>query len=1386
MTESPAEDNTLADDPLPGGRRGPAFEALLAVAQLPRDLAPDVWLAAVVEQARAALTELDGLDADSAAVTLRFRERAFRSGPELAGAETWLSIPICPEDREIGRIEALAERPPTAAETDSEALQTVAAIARLLEDRLARDRLAGSLELARDAIHSSPDAILWTRLDGRLAELNVAGRALFGLNADETPGGHLGDWIPRLRAEGWDTFREQCVAEGTAAIEGEFCRTGRPSRPIELVASLQIVDPQRLICIVLRDVTERKRRELERERQIDQILEAATDFIASTDERGRCLYLNRAARRILGVGTERSITGLELAGLFCAEDAQMLRSVGFPTARTAGTFAMEARVDSAAPPGAAEDDDIGVRLSLNLVRHLAQDETITGYSCIARDVTADVRSQRELRRSEQAFRSLVSNIPGIVYRCALDTDWTMFFISDQVEPMTGYTASEVTRSRVISFAELIHEDDRARVEEVVQKAVDHRLPYALEYRLTHRDGSVRPVFETGRAVFHRDGQPEFLIGTVFDRTDRHRLKEGLAERERYLSTVFISAGVGIVELDSDGVVTNCNDLFASLFPCDCGSVGGSSFADMILAPERDDVKEELDALIHGWKKEAQLVVRVGEESSPLWMDLRMAAVRETDGQLRSIVAFANDITALKHNEVELERARRTAEAANQAKSTFLATMGHELRTPLNAVINMAGLALETELTHKQEQFLGVIQSSGRGLLALINDILDFSRIEADRLELDEQPFDLRRLVEDLTDSFRPHVQGNRLELIVCLDAGAPERVVGDALRLRQVLMNLLSNAFKFTQSGDIQLSIRLQDEADRERRRSSGTGEDELCRLRFAVKDTGIGIAPEERRRLFRPFTQLEATATRRFAGTGMGLTIAQRLVKLLGGELELESTKGVGSEFSFVLPLKVAAWRTSSQIAGRPPGLRQVVVVEDNAASRALLGQMLDELGVPARLYESAEAAEEGESERADGEVWIIDWHLPGRSGLDLALELQRRTNRKHKVILMSAFASVTEEDAAREKGIATFLHKPLTRSSLVAALGESTGSRTGRARRPRVSDQEQAIFRGRRVLLAVADAELRESISEQLRRLGPGLEAVDSARDLVRVGAEGGFDAALVDEALGDRGGLEPVREMKRILGRRTPPAILLTRAFGERKPDPIWRALVPVPVDADQLRLALEEVLSPGSESTVVDVEEVQAAKDRLQLSTGSFRSLLGHFWTAQRGTARALRDALSQDNRSSLQHLAHSLEGDAGNFGLEGIRSCAKDLGELLRGDLPHEARTLELIDRLEASMKIHYQGSPVEVPIPSAGPMPVGAPSAEAVPSAVLASLRGLGEALEDFDIDLINQRLREVSVDDLDQESASELKRVQRLVDEFEYEGATELLARILLRLEQG
>jgi len=918
---------------------------------------------------------------------------------------------------------------------------------------------------------------------------------------------------------------------------------------------------------------------------------------------------------------------------------------------------------------------------------------------------------------------------------------------------------------------------------VVEVATLHR-PDTREQALL---AELMPLVAMTLEVLQRNLRSEELLGQT-----REQARE-LEDTERFFRSVLELAPDGLMVVDAGGTIRLANARCEQLFGQTREELIGRSVDTLVpedVRPRHAALRESFhrapSARDMGPDRELRAIRKDGSQF-PIEIGLSPLPARGDEGA--QVAVSIRDVTERRQQETALKLARDKAEEATQTKSMFLANMSHEIRTPMNAILNMTGLALEADLPPKPHQFVSVAHSSARNLLGILNDILDFSKIEADKLDLDDAPFSLREVLEEVTETFRSVVIQKHVELITHALPDVPDRLRGDALRFRQVLTNLIGNAFKFTEKGEVLVRV--------ETLPGAGDGTSAGVTLRVTVQDTGVGISAEQLARLFQSFTQADSSTTRKYGGTGLGLVISRRLARLMGGDLTVESTPNKGTTFFFTARLGVDAQsETPARILPAGVAERPVLIVEDTETSRDLLETLLRGWTIPPV---SASTAEEGLAllERRNREgapdpfgLVVLDWMLPGMNGLDAAARIRARPEtRSLPIVMISAYAGKEEEARCVELGVNVFLPKPITASSLFDAVVEAQGARVHAARRALDAPLEREF--DARVLLA-EDNEANQMVAEEiLSRLGIDLEIAGNGRealDRIRA-APDRYDAVLMDMQMPEMDGLAATRALRK--ERYARPIIAMTANAMKADLDaclaagmndhiikPIERrALVQtlrrwLPKRAPEPGAPVAAVAAPGGTPAIEGVD-VPGTLARLGLEFETLRRMLVRFADGQQPTTDALRAAVAAVDCDAAARHAHAIAGSAGNLGAEALHAAAKALeragregraGDLasLFADLQGRAAVLwRSIDTLRAPKPADSQ--PQEQP---------------AVPAAARDALQRLHAALGDFDASAAASALA-----DLDRVAVPGMRGLAGLHDHigsYEYDEARALVSRLL------
>jgi polar amino acid transport system substrate-binding protein len=758
-------------------------------------------------------------------------------------------------------------------------------------------------------------------------------------------------------------------------------------------------------------------------------------------------------------------------------------------------------------------------------------------------------AQRNLRDREQRLRTIFDNVVDAII--TIDEHGTIESANRSTEAVFGYEPSELTGKNV---AMLMPAPDSgahdAYLWRYLRTGIGKIIGVGREVSGLRKDGTEFPL-ELAISEIVSDGRRTF-VGILRDITARRKAEEALRTSQRRLMDVTANIPGAVFQMRAAG-----DDRF--LFISEgIETLIGKTPAEIIANPAlmtQNVHEEDLPGVLHelrsslGGGAPFKFTYRVVGRGADRWLSASAAPQENDTGQLvwNGVII---DVTAAKESERKLQAyseqlsaAVARAEAATIAKSQFLATMSHEIRTPLNGVIGMSSLLLETPLSAEQSDYAETIRSSGEALLAIINDILEFSKIEAGKLDLEYRAFDPRSVVEESLEIVAPMAHRKNLELCAPLGDRVPGGLIGDPTRLRQVLLNLLSNAVKFTEAGEVVLSVSCLGE--------EMTGQE--VRVRFEVRDTGIGISAEAQAKLFQSFSQADSSTTRRFGGTGLGLAICKRLVEMMGGEIGMVSQPGAGAQFWFEVPFRSTTESITVPVAAGNLDGRRVLAVDDNGTNRSILRQQLGKWGIivacaasgPEALEELTIAARQGRPY----ELAILDLHMPAMNGLTLAKEIRRNPSICGIPLMMLTSDRDREEAVlARQLNIRIFLVKPVRQANLFRAVGEMFGAAARELPRPASGDRQKL---NARILVAEDNPTNQKVIVLLLKKFGCSADVAMNGQEAVRTARMGSFDAILMDCQMPVMDGFEATAEIRRMSEVRVPIIALTANALeGERE--------------------------------------------------------------------------------------------------------------------------------------------------------------------------------------------------------------------------------------------
>lgn len=1131
-------------------------------------------------------------------------------------------------------------------------------------------RTTGDLEAARTAlqeqekryrelVESATDIIYQTDSLGRFIYANPIAVQLMGYAEKELLGKlYLDLIVPEYRKEAERFYRLQRFQQKPNTYF-EFPVQTKSGNILWLGQNLQLLMRDGEVVgfqAVARDIT--RQREAEEER--DRFFGLSLDLLCITGNDGYFKRVNSAWQRILG-----------------CDEGTLLNEPFLNFVHPDDRAETEQQFRTAIQGGQVIGFDTRFRCKDGLYKQIewsaTPDRARSIIYAVGRDVTERKRIDEAIRESEARYRILAENTTDVLSRHKPDGIYT--YVSPACKRVLGYEVEEMVGRSAYDF---FHPDDFVRARLSPRKINDLPETFTLVYRAQKKGGSYIWFESTNRTV--RDGSSERVVEIVTvsrDITIRKAAEENLAESERRLEQIIESVRSGITLSDEKGHFDVFNTAMEELTGYSMAEANSSADFSKLLYPDEEDRQQTLDGLKtlleegHAPEVETTILTKSGQRRTMLVT----SNIVTFKGRKMFLSGF-RDITESKRVEEELKKAKETAEAATRAKSEFLAMMSHEIRTPMNSVIGMTDLLLQTQLADEQYDFADTIRSSGESLLAIINDILDFSKIESGKIELEERPGEPKACIEEVLDLLSPKAVQKSLDLLYWINPQVPPYVVGDMLRIRQILINLVGNAIKFTDRGEVLISLdlswRLGDQME----------------LQFSVKDSGIGIPQDKLDRLFKPFSQVDSSTTRKFGGTGLGLAISMRLAQLMGGKISAESEPGKGS--TFVFTIKASAPPKDLMVPkvfvrGKVPELsgKRILVVDDNATNLLILRMQCEYWGLLPRTTISPVEAIEWIRKGDPFDIAILDMMIPEMDGHQLGKELRVLRSRESLPLILLTSAGTTSAELGSGELFAATITKPMKHDQLFDVLMEAIAG----AKRPLTRTQPKVVERiGEKLALSMLVAEDNPVNQKLLRRvlqqLGYTAEMVENGLEVVEAVNRKHYDLVFMDVHMPEMDGMEATR-------------LIVNSKMGERRP-------IIVAVTADALQGDKEKCIQAGMDDYItkpIRIADIQGVLDRwgkiasarsaqsqkhagasetdalehamldrigqlgLETDPDFILELIGSYAPLFQKLHKNLQDAYAKNDIGKLRYAAHSLKGASLNIGATHLAAMCRTIEDL---------------------------------------------------------------------------------------------------------------------------
>ncbi len=1027
-----------------------------------------------------------------------------------------------------------------------------------------------------------------------------------------------------------------------------------------------------------------------------------------------------------------------------------------------------------------------------------QAESMEKQAARLEEQTVELEAQQhEIKATEERMRVLVDSIRSVIFM--KDLEGRHLLVNTFYEEVTGIPRYEIMGK---TDAEVMPPEVATHIMTQDRKVMDTGLESTFEEDVPGRDGILRSFLTTKVPLKDANGRVYGMCGIATDITDRKQSENRIAEKQATIMALINSIPDLIFFKNPEGVYLGCNNAFGQLIGHLPKDVINKSDYELFPKEVADFFREKDTSMLASLQSQTNEEWVTYPDGRSVLLETLKAPFWGKDGKLLGILGISRDTTERKKAEDEIRQAKELAEEATKTKSDFLANMSHEIRTPMNAIIGMSYLALQTNLDKKQRNYVEKVNRAGENLLGIINDILDFSKIEAGKMSMEKADFYLEDVLDHLSNLVGMKTEDKGLELLFNINHDVPTLLTGDSLRLGQVLVNLSNNAVKFTESGEIIVGIEKVSE------------ENDEVELHFWVKDTGIGMTKEQCGKMFQSFSQADASTTRKYGGTGLGLVISKNLVELMNGKIWVESEVGKGSIFHFHAKFGLHS-NPKNQRMFSPDELYsiKILVVDDNSSAREILSTMASSSGIKVETTSSGNQALElvsiSESMKEPFDLILMDWKMPGLDGIDTTLKLQENEKTKSiPVILVTAYSQDEALTLANQRGvkIQNILAKPFTESALLNAIGFALNIGYVESLNQDSLDtnytESMEKLNGAKILL-VEDNEMNQELAlELLQQARIEVTVAHNGREAVEIVlSDVEFDGVLMDCQMPIMDGYTATREIKKNHKFKDLPIIAMTaNAMAGDKEKVLEAGMcdhIGKPLNVGKMFSTIAKWVTPKSakpndtqktlpkkETQTQDMDskdqlpeypgiDVKAGLNISMNKVSLYTKLLVKFRDGQGEFETLFTNAKADPDPDARQRTAHTLKGTAGNVGAKGVQKLAGELEKLCKENASEEEIQAcfqlvlkELRPVIEGLKSVNTDGRNPE-------------DSHQSISKAELDNtMEKLKTLLEDSDSeagDLLNDLLTKLGNSSL----SNSLKPLAKVVDDFDFDKALELLKNI-------